>query len=180
MCCDWRSRQSSVPTLTSCVSQQRTKLGPSSSSASTSSSSSTRPLRPQATGSSTVPIKRQMTGRSVGASSSSAPAAKRQTAMATGTSTRSALGERNARTPAAPLQQQMTGKSALGSSTSSSTSGGMKIPAGWGASAIVDTSSQATGPLAGAGTYAAGAQIRPQTTGGFRPRGSGSMSATGR
>lgn len=79
------------------------------------------------------------------------------------------LGERNQ--VQGKLVAQNTGKSVLSSSTSTSSSG-MRIPAGWGAS-IVDTSAQAqhvqsASSVVGA-TYAQGAIVRPQMTG-FRPR----------
>ncbi|KAK4057398.1 Microtubule bundling protein [Microbotryomycetes sp. JL221] len=159
--------------------KKRAKAGPTARAATT-----TAPLRPQMTGQ--QPLKRQMTGRTA-----ATPVAKRQAPMPTGSiasSNRRVLGDHNGTTTAlrsqhtgastlgyggagvtshAKVTPQMTGRSAaLNASTGSSTSSttGMRIPAGW-----AGTSSSTTKSQTMAGLSFGGVQSQPATAG-FRPR----------
>ncbi|BGP19418.1 hypothetical protein JCM10213_000655 [Rhodosporidiobolus nylandii] len=173
--------------------RKRAKMGLSAST----SHASTRPLKPQHTGASSLsssshpshpvaPLKRQMTGASTRstASSSAAPPAKRP-ATATGAPgsiarprSRSVLGDAQLAhaTPAQPLKPQMTGARSRSGTVSSAgaavpptpaTGGGMRIPAGWGAGAGTPSMVVAT-PTPG--VAAAGGRSGLPQPAGFRPR----------
>ncbi|KAM0752168.1 hypothetical protein T439DRAFT_324245 [Meredithblackwellia eburnea MCA 4105] len=142
------------------------------------------PLRAQKTGgtsssasssTSTVPIKRQMTG-------SASTTAKRQVPMHTGgasstSSTPRVLGEiGNARTGIAKIATHVTGNggggSLLAKSTPGSAAGGMRIPAGWGGAAGSAMETPSASVHHGHGAMGS-------VGGGFRPRSSTQSSVSG-